>query len=98
MKRSVTGATLILMITHASEWVYYRQTNRKIPNNAGTQSALCGMNVKEEQQCQKRHILFPAIVPDQFIQGSPEYIPLYHDGILMNEREEFERLLEGPKS
>ncbi|CDF91566.1 ZYBA0S12-01882g1_1 [Zygosaccharomyces bailii CLIB 213] len=53
------------MITQASEWVF--EIVRHEPGSL--------------TRFQKRHVLFPAIVPGQFIPGSPEYIPIRHDGI-----------------
>ncbi|GAV51116.1 hypothetical protein ZYGR_0AD02990 [Zygosaccharomyces rouxii] len=53
------------MITHVSEWIF-----ELIPSEPSGSTRV-----------QKRHILFPAIVANQFISGSPEYIPILHDGI-----------------
>ena len=80
------------MITNASEWVYrYASVVEKVVRRDGT---TVGGDKMKEINCQRWHILFPPINPGQYIPGSADYIPLYHDGIAMDEREELETLFE----
>lgn len=53
------------MATHISEWIFEIMPSQPVGS----------------ARLQKRHTLFPAIVGNQFIPGSPEYIPILHDGI-----------------
>lgn len=59
------------MITQAGEWEY---TFKLIRIRRGYKQEL-------ELELQRKHVLFPPILAGQFIPGSLEYIPLYHDDL-----------------
>lgn len=63
------------MITKASEWSFeWKSTERK--EYSGKEAEY------ENGKVSRRYILFPAIKKSQFDPNSPDYIPLYHDGIV----------------
>lgn len=66
------------MVTETFEWVYCDCT---LPEDTE--------KINSRQNDAKRHILFPAIIQEQFIPGSKKYIPLFHDGIKKGATEEY---------
>ncbi|QLL32892.1 hypothetical protein HG536_0D04140 [Torulaspora globosa] len=66
----------ILMVTQDCEWervlaVVQSRDTMEPPDK----------NIIVELEYRKRHVLFPPIIAGQFIPGSPEFIPVYHDNM-----------------
>lgn len=71
---------IVLMVTEECEWDYVLTVMK--PKHLKESS---DKNVMLNLEYRKRHIMFPPIIAGQFIPGSPEFIPVYHDSIKNND-------------
>ncbi|QLQ79770.1 hypothetical protein HG537_0C04190 [Torulaspora globosa] len=66
----------ILMVTQDCEWEHFLA----VVKSKETIKAL-DKSVIIRLEYRKRHVLFPPIIAGQFMPGSPDFIPVYHDNI-----------------
>lgn len=71
--KHITGMFSTKMVTSQSEWL---ELPMKHQTSEGQEQAPSASN-----PVVRRHLLFPPITANQFLVGSKEYIPLFHDGV-----------------